>query len=324
MTMLIIVGVVVAVLVTTGRRMLAFKGTPFLAWLLLIAAAAMPILIGRQTINHPPPLNSDIVYGEKETIELQAPEPGLALLVTATLTEEVDEESKESPDKTAYALELDGGGWTQQVDGNFKRKSAKGGPEIDIQGGEGITDASVKKGGKWGEDRQDRFDLVGDGVFQVTVTNWTGKAAIAIECAIIEAPLPTKYIWPAIVVLCLLAVFVDTRYGTDRISGDIGLLAFFALFLRDGITPLDDYQQVVFAIAASALVGGVAVGGVGAGAEKLWGKHRKPIEIGKGRKQREAIERVKAAQEAKRAKGGGGKKARGVGGGSPPEESAQG
>jgi hypothetical protein len=301
MTMLIIVGVVVAVLVTTGRRLLSFKGTPILAWLLLVASAAMPIAIGRQTIDPGLPLDSDTVYGEKETIELTSPGPGYALLATATLSEEVDEKSKESQDKTAYALQLNGGGWTQQVDGNFKRKSAKGGPEIDIQGGEGITDASAKKGGKWGEDRQDRFDLVGDGAFQVTVTNWTGKAAIAIDCAIVKAPLPTTYIWPAIVVLCLLAVFVDTRYGTDRISGDIGLLAFFALFLRDGITPLDDYQQVVFAIAASALVGGVAVGGVGAGAEKLWGKHRKPIEIGKGRKRQEAIERVKAAQEAKAA-----------------------
>ncbi len=304
MTMLIIVGVVVAVLVTSGKRLLDQKGAPILAWVLLIAAAAMPIYVGRQAIEPGEAFSVDFVYGEKETIQLEAPEPGLALMITATLAEEVDEDAKDNQDKTAYALELDGGGWKQVVDGNFKRKSAKGGPEIDIQGGEGITDASAKKGGKWGEDRQDRFDLVGDGAFQVTVTNWTGKAAIAIDCAIVKAPLPTTYIWPAIVVLCLLAVFVDTRYGTDRISGDIGLLAFFALFLRDGITPLDDYQQVVFAIAASALVGGVAVGAVGAGAEKLWGRHRKPIEIGKGRKQREAIERAKAKAEARKAQAG--------------------
>ncbi len=302
MTMLIIVGVVVAVMVTSGKRLLDQKGAPILAWLLLIAAAAMPIYIGRQTINPGEPLASETVYGEKETVELRSPGPGYALLTTATLAEEIDEDSKESQDKTAYALTLNGGGWTQQVDGNFKRKSAKGGNEIEIQGGEGISDATAKKGGKWGEDRQDRFDLVDHGVFEVTVTNWTGKAAIAIDCEVVKAPLPTKVIWPAIIVVCLLAVFVDTRHGTDRISGDIGLLAFFALFLRDGITPLDDYQQVVFAIAASALVGGVAVGAVGAGAEKLWGKHRKPIEIGKGRKQQEAIERVKAAQAAKKAK----------------------
>lgn len=301
MTMLIIVGVVVAVLVTTGKRLLDQKGAPILAWILLVAAAAMPIAIGRQTIDPGPPLNVDTVYGEKESIELRSPGPGYALLTTATLSDEVDVDSKDDTGKTAYALTLTGGGWTQQVDGNFKRKSAKGGPEIAIQGGEGISDATAKKGGKWGEDRQDRFDLKGDGVFEVKVTNWTGKAAIAIDCAVVKAPFPTTWIWPAIVVLCLAAVYVDTRHGTDRISGDIGLLAFFALFLRDGITPLDDYQQVVFAIAASALVGGVAVGGVGAGAEKLFGKHRKPIEVGKGRKQREAIERVKAAQAAKQA-----------------------
>jgi hypothetical protein len=301
MTMLIIVGVVVAVLVTTGKRLMDQKGAPILAWILLIAAAAMPIAIGRQAIEPGPPLDADTVYGEKETIELRSPGPGYALLTTATLAEEVDEDSDENQDKTAYALGLDGGGWTQQLDGTFKRKSAKGGPEIAIQGGEGITDASAKKGGKWGEDIQDRFDLKGHGVFEVTVTNWTGKAAIAVDCAVVKAPLPTQYIWPAILVLCLLAVFVDVRYGTDRISGDVGLLSFFAWFLRDGITPLDDYQQVVFAIAASALVGGVAVGGVAAGAEKLFGKHRKPIELGKGRKRQEAIERVKAAQAAKKA-----------------------
>jgi hypothetical protein len=304
MTMLIIVGVVVAVLVTSGKRLLDQKGAPILAWVLLIASAAMPIYIGRQAIEPGESFSSDFVYGEKESIQLEAPEPGLALMVTATLAEQVDEDSKDNQDKTAYALELDGGGWKQVVDGNFKRKSAKGGPEIDIQGGQGITDGSAKKGGKWGEDRQDRHDLAGDGPFEVRVTNWTGKAAIEIECAVVRPPLPNSFIWPAIVILSLLAVFVDTRHGTDRISGDIGLLAFFAWFLRDGITPLDDYQQVVFAIAASALVGGVAVGAVGAGAEKLWGRHRKPIEIGKGRKQREAIERAKAKAEARKAQAG--------------------
>ncbi len=296
MTMLIIVGVVVAVMVTCGRRLLGQKDAPMLAWLLLVASAALPIYIGRQAIEPGESISSEMVYGEKEKVEIRSPGPGHALLVTATLAETVDEEDEKDRAKTAYALTLNGGGWTQQVDGTFKRKSAKGGPDIDIQGGEGITDASAKKGGKWGEDRQDRFDLAGDGAFVVTVTNWTGRAAIEMETAVVKAPLPTTYIWPAIVVLCLLAVFVDTRYGTDRISGDIGLLAFFALFLRDGVTPLDDYQQVVFAIAASALVGGVAVGGVAAGAEKLWGQHRKPIEVGKGRKRAEALAKAKAAR----------------------------
>ncbi len=298
MTMLIIVGVVVAVLVTTGRRLMGQKDAPMLAWLLLVLSCAMPIAIGRQAIEPGEPISSELVYGEKEKVEIRAPGPGHALLVTATLSDAVDEEDEEQSAKTAYALSLDGAGWTQQVDGTFKRKSAKSGPDIDIQGGQGITDATAKKGGKWGEDVQDRFDLAGDGVFTVTVTNWTGKAAIAIETAVVKAPFPTTLIWPAIVVLCLLGVFVDTRYGTDRISGDIGLLAFFALFLRDGVTPLDDYQEVVFAIAASALVGGVAVGGVAAGAEKLWGGHRKPIEVGKGRKRAEAIAKAKAAREA--------------------------
>ena len=115
-------------------------------------------------------------------------------------------------------------------------------------------------------------------------TNWTGKAAIALTLDIVKAPPPIWMVYVIIGLLCPLGIFLDIRYGTDRLSGDVGLLTFFALFLRDGVTPLDDYQEVAFAIAASALVGGLAVGGVAAGAEKLFGKYRKPIEVGKDRK----------------------------------------
>lgn len=299
-TMTIILGVVLVMLVTTGRRLLAHQGAPVLAWTVLLAAAAAPIAVGRMVLEPGPNLSSAEVYGERETVQISSPGSDHALMVTATLNDMVDEQNRDELGKTAYALALSGDGWTQQVAGTFKRKSAKGGEAINLDGGQGITDASARKSGKWGEDKQDRFDLRGAGPIKVEVTNWTGKAAVAIEVAVVKAPVPVAWIWAFIVVVNLVGVFVDIRYGTDRISGDIGLLSFFALFLRDGLTPLDEVQQIVFAIAAAALVGGVAVGGVSALAEKLWGKHRKPVEVGRGRRRAAARagDRGAAAPEA--------------------------
>ncbi|MFH1469840.1 MAG: hypothetical protein ABIO70_35985 [Pseudomonadota bacterium] len=282
--MMIILGVVLAVLITTGRRLLAHQGAPMLAWVLLLGSAAAPIAMGRMVLEPGEPFSLNNVYGEREVVEIEAPAPGQALMVTATLNDYEDEQHADLYGKTAYSLTLTGEDWSQIVSGTFKRKSAKGGQAINIDGGQGVTDSTARKTGKWGEDKQDRYDLKGAGPFKVSVTNWTGKAAIAIEVAVVKAPIPLVWIWIFLVVVNLLAVFVDVRYGTDRISGDIGLLSFFALFLRDGVTPLDEYQEVVFAIAAAALVGGVAVGGVAALGEKLWGKHRKPIEVGRGRR----------------------------------------
>jgi hypothetical protein len=295
--MMIITGVVLAVLITTGRRLLAHQGAPKLAWILLLAAAAAPIAMGRMVLEPGEPFSVNNVYGERETVEIESTRPGQALMVTATLNDYEDKLNQDLYGKTAYSLTLTGEDWTQVVSGTFKRKSAKGGQAINLDGGQGVTDSSSRKSGKWGEDKQDRYDLRGTGPFKVSVTNWTGKAAIAVEVAVVRAPVPLLYVWIFLVVVNLLAVYTDVRHGTDRISGDVGLLSFFALFLRDGVTPLDEYQQVVFAIAAAALVGGVAVGGVAALGEKLWGKHRKPIDVGRGRRLAAARGGVKGAPQ---------------------------
>jgi len=295
--LLIITGVVLAVLITTGRRLLSFKGASSLAWLALIASAAAPVAMGRLVLNPGEAYDTQVVYGEKDVVELVSPEPGKALMVTATLNDMLGEdEDQDETGKTAYALTVSGKGFTQQLSGTIKRKSAKGGPDIDIQGGQGITEAG-KRSGKWGEDLQDRFDIKGEGPFKVSVTNWTGRAAMAITLEVVDAPPPIFYLWIIIAVLCPLAIFVDVRYGTDRLAGDVGLLCFFALFLRDGVTPLDDYQEVVFAIAMAALVGGGAVGGAGTLAEKIWGKHRRPIDMGRGRREAAARAEAKAAKD---------------------------
>ncbi len=274
----IIVGVALLVAFTTGRRLIANQGLAPLTWSVLLLASAAPVVIGWLALNPGVPVDKQMVYGEKDKVSLQVPE-GYALMVTASLSPEPDDEQeKVKAGKTNYCVTLSGSNFVQKATGTIKRKTAKsGGPDIDLDGGQGIKEGGTRRSGKWGEDLQDRFDLQGDGEVTAVVTNWVGTAAEALSLEVVKPPPPTWVLWIIIVVLSALAIFSDTRYGTDRLAGDVGLLTCFALFLRDGVTPLDDYQEVAFSIAAAALVGGLGVGGAAALAEKIWGRRMPAI-----------------------------------------------
>ena len=55
---------------------------------------------------------------------------------------------------------------------------------------------------------------------------------------------------------------MEVYYGCDRISNDIAFLMVWAVALRDGVTPLDDWQRIGSAMLPALLVGFLGVAGV--------------------------------------------------------------
>ena len=66
----------------------------------------------------------------------------------------------------------------------------------------------------------------------------------------------------AVVVLSLIGLLLEIRFGADQLAGNVAFLALWAVFLRDGVTPLDDWQEISKAVLPSALFGWGAVGGL--------------------------------------------------------------
>ncbi|MEC8424371.1 MAG: hypothetical protein VX000_11390, partial [Myxococcota bacterium] len=59
-----------------------------------------------------------------------------------------------------------------------------------------------------------------------------------------------------------LALLLEVRFAADQLAGNVAFLALWAVFLRDGVTPLDGWQEISKAVLPSALLGWGAVGGI--------------------------------------------------------------
>ena len=79
---------------------------------------------------------------------------------------------------------------------------------------------------------------------------------------VVKGPPPAALIWGLAILISLIGVFGEVRYAADRIAGDIGVLAMWAVFLRDGVTPLDDFQGVAKSLLPAAFLGWGAAGGL--------------------------------------------------------------
>ena len=49
------------------------------------------------------------------------------------------------------------------------------------------------------------------------------------------------------------------RDTAERLASDLAFLSLWAVFLRDGVTPLDDVRGVIFALAPAAIIGWLGV-----------------------------------------------------------------
>ena len=110
--------------------------------------------------------------------------------------------------------------------------------------------------------RSDRFDFEGSGDVKAELTLWNGKAASAIELAVIPSPIPTVALVALAVVLTCLGLWIEVRNKVDRFGRDLGILTFYAVFLRHGTTPIDAFQGVLSAILPAFLIGEGIPGGI--------------------------------------------------------------
>jgi hypothetical protein len=94
----------------------------------------------------------------------------------------------------------------------------------------------TRGGSRWGEDLQERFDFEGSGDVKAELTLWNGKAASAIELAVIPSPIPTVVLVALAVVLTCVGLWIEVRNKVDRFGRDLGILTFYAVFLRHGTT----------------------------------------------------------------------------------------
>ena len=262
----VIIGAVV--LVTIGwqiKYLIERKAQPALGALLLLLAGAIPGYVGMKTLQ---PAHLDPATGPYQAkvsqqiteANLDIPE-GYALLVTATLVDIDEDETDPQKLKTAYNLKVAGERWEQSASGLIKRDSAGADDAVDVAGA-GVRESGRKRSGRLGEDLQDRFEFRGSGPVELDVTNWSGTAAETLDLEVVEAPPSKGVLWGAVVVLSLIGLLLEIRFGADQLAGNVAFLALWAVFLRDGVTPLDDWQEISKAVLPSALFGWGAVGGL--------------------------------------------------------------
>ena len=255
---LIVAAVVILTLGSSMRRMLDLQGIPLLFWPVGIACVAVPAFVAWTVLLPGEPVGSAQLTGLDQTVSLEVP-AGYSLLVTADLSE--DEEPQDSG-TTVYNFSITGDGWAQTAAGTIKRKTASSGPDIDLIDGKGVTESGTRRSGRWGEDVQDRIDLDGAGNVTIEVSNWQGSAAKALVVDVVKGPPPGWILWCIVVVGSICAIIIEVRDGADRLASDVAFLLLYGLFLRDGVTPLDDFQGVAWAAAPAALLGWMVVGGL--------------------------------------------------------------
>ena len=263
-SLLVVSSVILLVLIPALRRMLDLQKIPWLAWPVMLMAGAFASYMAYTVLNPGEIYDSVEVRQdderEKKTFNLEIPGEGYALMVTALLGKEVEDVPT---DKTSYTLRYEVGGEEHRAIGTIRRKSGDDGLDVNSDVSETIRETGRRRSGGLGEDLQDRFDLDGGGGTLVgRVANWDGQAAAVLFLEVVKAPPPSGILWLIAILISALAVVVEVKYGADKFTGDIGFLVMYAVFIRDGVTPLDTYKGVGMAVLPAAIVGWFFVAGM--------------------------------------------------------------
>jgi hypothetical protein len=255
---LVVAAVIGVIVVPAVLRLRNFSKLPLLTWPILVVAAAVPVAMTWNLLAPGPAVMTVDMAGNGGKAELAVP-PNHSVLVTGILGDEADDASA---NKTDYSIKFTGPGWFQQETGAVRRK-ADNSLDVDELGGEAVRGTTRARGGsRWGENLQERFDFEGSGQVAAELTLWNGKAATAIELAVIPSPVPTLVLVALGVVLTLVAMRIEVRHKVERFGRDVGILTFYAVFLRHGTTPVDAFQGVLSAILPAFLIGEGIPGGI--------------------------------------------------------------
>ena len=265
----VVSAVIILIFVSTVRRLLDLPKVPILVWPVILLASVVPSYMAYTVLNPGEIFDKAEVRAQKDTFSLEIPADGsYALMVTALLGPE-DEET--NTDNTNYTFRYEMGGSEHRMTGHIRRDSGSNEVEVDVDAGNSsVRDFGKRRSGGLGEDLQDRHDIKGSGgTLEGRVTNWKGAAAQVLFLEVVKAPPSQGQLWLVALLVSLLGVFIEGKYGVTEFAGNVGFLTMYGVFLRDGVTPLDTYQGVGFAVLPAAIVGLLGVGLTGQLASKM-------------------------------------------------------
>jgi len=258
------------ILFTTARRMVTLKVTPPLFWVVLFLAAPLPVISGYFAFFPGEPtasLQLDAPDGEGR---LEIPE-GADLLITAVLPDLLDAQiGEEDYRQTDYVLKLSSGDWKETIIDEFKRGDDAPGKNLELDGRADIMGEGNRPTPWIGEDIQTRYRPGHAGRARVVIHNWSGQAAAGLQVDAVRGGIPHDVLIGLIFLLGGLALYCDTRLGTDRLATDVGFFTFAALLIARSATPLGGGRDALFLSATGLIFGGITFLAMGRVAEKLF------------------------------------------------------
>ena len=187
--------------------------------------------------------------------------PDHSLLVTARFVDEVEDKKDENAYKTAYTFTLQGSGWKQKYSGIMSMKQGDS-QKLNAIEGETISEAGKQQPKKTGSNMQERFHVEGSGKVDLLVNKYEGTAAQSLLIEVIPSPPSALILWSACALLSILGIYFEVWKKCDKVAGDLGGIAFYAVFLADGITPLSSWMNVGMAFLPGMFLGWGLVAGL--------------------------------------------------------------
>ena len=268
LTYMVVSIITLVVAFSTIYRMRGAAKVPAFFWISLILASAMPFAVG-WTIVYPTvqTVSDTILSAEKDVLRLELPEAH-SIMVTALPSEEPIRPSDPQSYKTDYTILIKGSEnnktWEQRITGAMERKSdSQEKVKLkDVKGQKISGNADRSRSVGLQENIQDRFELKHKGKIKLEVTNYQGKAIKGLEVSIVSSPPSRGLLWVLALFFSALGVYYESWKNCDKVAGDLGFLAFYALFLSQGVAPLDGVKGMFFAAAPAFFMGYAPVAGL--------------------------------------------------------------
>ena len=257
---ILLVVIIAAVLGSTVGRMRGSANVPIFFWLMLILSAAAPVYTGWKVLNKGEVLASASVAKVKDHAQIEVP-AGYGLLITGNLSDEESKEDTEDAYKTAYTLRVAGKSWKEKVTGEITKQNT-GRKQLKAVQGESISESGKKPTNQTGQHLQDRFVLKNSGVVDIFTENYTGTAAKSLLIEVTPAPPKPLMLWGFAIVCSILGIYLEAWKQCDKVAGDLGGLAFYSVFLADGITPTASWFNVGTAFLPGMFMGWGVVAGI--------------------------------------------------------------
>lgn len=256
----VVVAIILAVLIGTINRMRGAAKVPPLFWLSLLVSAALPLWAGWQVLNPGKVADEVRVTRIKDHRSFNIPDHH-SLLVTARFTDEIEDKKDENAYKTAYTFTLQGEGWKKKLSGIMSMKQGDS-QKLDAIEGETISEAGKQPSRKTGSNMQERFEIEGSGKVDLLVNKYEGAAAQSLLVEVIPSPPSPLLLWSVCALLSLLGIYFEVWKKCDKVAGDLAGIAFYAVFLADGITPLSSWMNVGMAFLPGMFLGWGLVAGL--------------------------------------------------------------